>query len=208
MTDISINRHSSIRIAGEKVLYFDPWEVKEAHDADFIFVTHEHYDHFSPADIARLAKPGIVLIAPASMKAAAQGCGLTLITAEPGKGCDVQGIHFSAVPAYNIVNTQFHAKERQWCGYAVTMAGETFYVAGDSDFVPEMEAVKCDTLLLPVGGTYTMAVEEAAECAKAVHPKVAIPTHYGCIVGDKEDGERFKKLLSSIAPEIRAELKI
>ena len=208
MTDISINRHSSIRIAGEKVLYFDPWEVKEAHDADFIFVTHEHYDHFSPADIARLAKPGTVLIAPASMEAAARACGLALLAVEPGKDYEAQSIRFSAVPAYNIVNTQFHAKERQWCGYAVTMAGETFYVAGDSDFIPEMEAVKCDTLLLPVGGTYTMAAAEAAACAKAVQPKVAIPTHYGCITGTKQDGERFKALLASVAAEIKVELKI
>ena len=208
MADISINRHSSIRIAGEKVLYFDPWEVKEHHDADHIFVTHEHFDHFSPADIEKLKKDSTVLIAPASMEAAARECGLPLLTVEPGKDYEVQGIRFSAVPAYNIVNTQFHAKERGWCGYAVTMENETFYVTGDSEFIPEMEGVPCDVLLLPVGGTYTMTAKEAAQCAKTVHPRRAIPTHYGCIVGEKKDGERFKALLASIAPEIRVELKI
>ena len=208
MAEITINRHSSIRIAGDKVLYFDPWETEAAHDADFIFVTHEHYDHFSPADIAKLAKKSTVLIAPASMQAAAQSCGLHLLAVEPGKDYEAPGIRFSAAAAYNSKNTQFHAKEKRWCGYAVTMAGECFYVVGDSEFVPEMEAVKCDTLLLPVGGTYTMAVEEAAQCAKALMPKLAIPTHYGCITGTKQDGERFKKLLASIAPEIRVELKI
>lgn len=208
MADISVNRHSSIRIAGKKVLYFDPWEVPERHDADLIFVTHEHFDHFSPADIAKLARNDTLLIVPLSMADAARKCGLALLTVEPGKSYEIQDIHFTAVPAYNIVNTQFHAKEKRWCGYAVTMAGETFYVTGDSEFIPEMESIACDALLLPVGGTYTMTAEEAAQCASTIAPKLAIPTHYGCIVGGKKDGERFRKLLAAAAPEIRVELKI
>ena len=191
---ITVNSHSSVRAEGQRVLYFDPFQMKTAaHDADIIFVTHDHFDHFSPEDIDKAAKADTVFVVPQSLAGKLPTEKTTVMQA--GQQIGIQDVWVEAVAAYN-VGKPFHPKENGWLGYRVTMDGETLYVCGDTDATPEAKAVRCDILALPVGGTYTMDASQAAELAKAILPKLALPTHYGSIVGSKKDAEKFCKLVS------------
>ena len=190
---ITVNSHSSVRAEGPRVLYFDPFQMKTAaHDADIIFVTHDHFDHFSPEDIDKAAKADTVFVVPQSLAGKLPTEKTTVMQA--GGKSEIQGVSIEAVAAYN-VGKPFHPKENGWLGYRVTMDGETLYVCGDTDATPEAKAVKCDILALPVGGTFTMDAVQAAELARAVMPKLAIPTHYGTSVGRKADAEKFRELV-------------
>ena len=192
---IEINCHSSIKISEGKIIYIDPFKIeKELHDADIILITHDHYDHYSPEDIEKVATNETIIVAPKTVKALTKMKNTVLV--EPNKTYDVQGIKIETISAYN-VNKQFHPKENQWVGYVIEIKGTRYYIAGDTDSTPENKQVKCDVALVPVGGTYTMTYQEAAELVNIIKPKIAIPTHYGDIVGDKGDGEKFKKFLNS-----------
>ena len=202
---ITINAHSSIRIdAGEgAVVYVDPFRLTdEPHDADLVLVTHSHYDHFSPEDIARIEKDSTVFVAPASMADELPGA----LLVSPGEACEpIPGLRVEAVPAYNL-NKQFHPKANQWVGYVVTTLGGTrVYVAGDTDDLDENRSIACDVALVPVGGTYTMDAPEAAAFVNAMRPAVAIPEHYGSVTGTPEDGETFKGLVD---PGIEVVIKL
>ena len=206
LKNVKVLEHSAIRIEGEKTVYFDPFHVKEApHDADVIFITHEHYDHLSAEDIEKVAGDKTLFVLPESCREAALKAGLDekrLVLMRPGETKEINGLPAEAVRAYN-VNKQFHTKERSWLGYEVTLGGIRYYVAGDTDDNEDVRRVRCDVALFPVGGTYTTTAEEAAAAVNAILPKAAIPTHYGDIVGKAEDAERFAALL---APEILCEL--
>ena len=199
----SINCHSSIRCGGSTVVWFDPFRVQETpRDGDVIFITHDHYDHFSPEDIRRVMKPDAVLVLPESCLAAAQNAGFStaqLMTVQPGMHGTVKGIPFDAVAAYN-KGKPFHPKANNWTGYVAELDGYRVYVAGDTDDTPEARAVTCDAAFLPVGGTYTMTATEAAALANVLRPQIAVPTHYGSIVGQMSDGDDFAAALS---PDIR-----
>lgn len=184
--------HACVRIEGSRILYFDPFGITgDPHDADYIFITHDHYDHLSPEDIEKVARKGSVIVKPLTVDYNERN-GISMI---PGDTISLSDIEIEAVPAYN-PNKQFHPKNKCWLGYAVTMDGMTFYVAGDTDDTPEAREVDCDVAFLPVGGTYTCNAEEAAELAKAIMPSIeAVPYHYGSIVGTKADAERFLELL-------------
>ena len=198
MARFSINCHSSIRCGGDMVLWFDPFRVADApHDGDVIFITHEHYDHFSPEDIRRVMKPDAVIVLPESCRDAALTAGFDpdrLVTVQPGETYQVCGVSFETVAAYNI-GKKFHPQASRWVGYVVTVEGRRVYVAGDTDDTPEARAVRCDAAFLPVGGTYTMTAVEAAALANAIRPQTAVPTHYGSIVGEKSDGSTFAAAL-------------
>lgn len=192
---ITINSHSSIRAEGKRVLYFDPFQLKTApRDGDIIFVTHDHFDHFSPEDMEKVSKADTVFVVPQSL--AGKLPKDRTVALQAGEKAEIEGILVEPVAAYN-VGKPFHPKENGWLGYRVTMDGETLYVCGDTDATPEAKAVKCDILALPVGGTYTMNAAEAAELAKAIQPKLALPTHYGSIVGSKNDAEKFHELVEN-----------
>ena len=199
--DISVNTQNSIRIAGSATVYFDPLDIKnETHDADWIFITHSHYDHFSPDDIIKIAKDGTRIVCPASMQQNAAALSKVLaenvIFVRPGDRHDCNdGIAFSAVPAYNI-QKPFHPKDNSWCGYVLCMDGEKYYIAGDTDALPENRGIECGWAFIPVGGKYTMDSEEAAGFVNALRPRIAVPVHYGSIVGKKEDGAAFRNLVS------------
>ena len=177
-TNITVNTQSSIRIDGSKVLYFDPFQIaSETHDADIIFITHSHYDHLDPESVSKVSKTDTVFIAPDSMeqeirKAAGDA---ELILMEPGATREVSGISVKSVPAYNRLKP-FHPKRNGWCGYVVTM-------------------VKCNVAMVPIGGTYTMNAKDAAKLINQIRPEVAIPTHYGSIVGKSEDADTFRKFV-------------
>ncbi len=198
LSRFSINCHSSIRYAGAMTVWFDPFRVADAPcDADVVFVTHDHYDHFSPEDIRRVMKPDAVLVLPETCVAAALRAGFAsaqLLPVRPGEAYTVQGLPFTAVPAYNL-GKPFHPRGNHWVGYVVTLEGRRVYVAGDTDDTPDARSVSCDVAFLPVGGTYTMTAAQAAGLAAALRPQIAVPTHYGCIVGERTDGAAFAAAL-------------
>ena len=193
LTDnITINAHSSIRLGGEQTLYFDPFHMQdEPHDADIVFITHDHYDHLSPEDIARVRKADTVFVLPASCQASAEKNGLdNCVYLIPGDRTEVKGVPVEAVAAYNSLKP-FHPKKNGWLGYVVTVEEQRVYVAGDTDENKDNLAVKCDIALVPAGGTYTFDAKHAARFVNKLRPAVAIPTHYGDIVGDAADGDAF-----------------
>ncbi|MBR5046709.1 MAG: MBL fold metallo-hydrolase [Eubacterium sp.] len=203
--EVQVLAHSSIRIKNGMTVYFDPFHVKEEyHDADIIFVTHNHFDHYSPEDIAKVKNKTSVLVCPSAMEACLLSSGIGdeyIELVEPGDSLEINDVRIDVVPAYN-VGKAFHPRENRWVGYIVTMNGTRYYVAGDTDSNADVMQVHCDVALLPVGGTYTMTAEEAAKLAVKIQPEVAIPTHYGDIVGDPQDGARFIEALGGQVPGV------
>lgn len=205
--NISVNTQSSIRIAGTRILYFDPFQISEKpHDADIILITHAHHDHFDPGSIEKIANGNTVFVAPASMEQEIQKAAgdARVIPMTPGDEKDISGISIEAVPAYNRLKP-FHPKRNGWNGYIVTMDGVRYYVAGDTDALKELQSVACDVALVPIGGTFTMTAKEAAKLINEIHPLAAIPTHYGSIVGKPEDADVFRKLVD---PGITVETRL
>ncbi len=182
--------HASFRIRGEKVLYLDPWQIAGGPAADIILVTHDHGDHFSPDDIAKISTPQTQLVGPACCAAKLQG---KVHVVRPGDVLELEGVRIEAVPAYNTTKPN-HTQEAGHVGYIIEADGRRIYHAGDTDLIPEMDQIRCDVALLPIGGTYTMDAQEAAEALKHIKPRVAIPMHWGRIVGKEEDVHRFREL--------------
>ena len=195
---IEVLCHSSIRFDKGIVMYFDPFKIEKNYsDADIVFITHDHYDHYSLEYIRKVIKKDTALVLPTNLLEKALYDGFerdNIVTVEPNKSYHVKGIKFSTVPSYNI-NKQFHPKENNWVGYLIEMDDLTYYIAGDTDITEENKQVKCDVAFVPVGGVYTMTYEEAAKLINEIKPRVAVPIHYGSIVGTKEDGLNFSKLI-------------
>ncbi|NTV24137.1 MAG: MBL fold metallo-hydrolase [Nanoarchaeota archaeon] len=177
-----------------KIMLIDPFETAETEKADIILVTHGHYDHCSIADIQKLTKKETLIATTpdttSKFSGKVQGGVIKLV--KPGDSFEHLGIKIAAVPAYNI-NKPFHPKENLWVGYIFTIKGIRFYHAGDTDYIPEMADISADVVFLPVSGTYVMTAEEAVIAARKIMPKIAIPMHYGKIVGTKSDAETFAK---------------
>lgn len=188
--------HASFRIEdGKTQIYIDPWKLPAGSPkASVVLITHGHSDHYSPEDIARIEQPGTVFVAPADVAAKLKG--KTVVTASPGRSYAAAGLTIEAVPAYNTSKT-FHPRSNNWLGYVVTLStGVRIYHSGDSDAIPEMQALKVDVAMMPCGGTYTMTAAEMAAAANGFKPKVLIPMHWGDIVGSKADAETVKKIFS------------
>ena len=199
--NIEVNTQNSIRIISrERVIYVDPLEIAgEKHDADFIFVTHDHYDHFSPEDIRKAAKPDSILIVPEKMAGKAQEVSDAvgrIETVKPAVNRDINGLEFETIPAYNLLKP-FHPRSAEWVGYVLMTGGRRIYIAGDTDATKEAKAVKCDIAIVPIGGTYTMDAKKAAELVNTIRPDIAVPVHYGSIVGKPSDGDVFAENVKS-----------
>jgi L-ascorbate metabolism protein UlaG (beta-lactamase superfamily) len=179
--------HDTFKSKGEKVIYTDPFKIKQSDTADVILITHEHFDHCSIEDVKKLQRSDTVIVATSDCAEKLSG---NVKRVKPGDKVTVKGIEIEAVPAYNI-DKQFHTKDRGWVGYIFTVKGQRIYIAGDTDYIPEMKALHVDIALLPVSGTYVMTAEEAIKATLDIKPKIAIPMHYGSIVGTEKDAERF-----------------
>jgi L-ascorbate metabolism protein UlaG (beta-lactamase superfamily) len=208
---ITINTHSSIRLQSSQgtVIYVDPCRFQTApHDADLILITHTHFDHFSPEDIAKVRTAHTAFVMPGTGMTDFIGAGFSdesVAFLAPGEhATPLPGIGIEAVPAYN-VSKAFHPKGNAWLGYVIEMDDMRVYVAGDTDGLDENCSISCDIALVPVGGKYTMDVREAATFVNALRPAVAIPEHYGTVAGSPSDGKAFAALVD---PSIEVVLKL
>jgi len=194
--------HSSFRIeTGVKVIYFDPYKLKNAIPADYIFVTHEHPDHLSPGDIKKIAGKNTLIIC--SRKCAPKLKEYNIKTVNPGEKFEVGTIKCEAIAAYNKAKS-FHQKKNGMVGYIIEINSSKIYHAGDTDFIEEMKSLKnIAVAMVPVGGFFTMGPEEAAAAINAIKPGTAIPMHYGMMPGSKKNADIFKKL---VAPTVKVEI--
>ena len=197
--NIEINTQSSIRIKLNKVIYFDPFKIEEfKNDADIIFITHNHYDHMDLESIEKVKNDNTIVVAPLSMEEVIRNIKFKdYIFLSPNDEINIENIHIKAVPAYNL-EKPFHPRTNNWLGYIITYNNISYYIAGDTDKTKEVESVKCDIALIPIGGHFTMNVDEATELINIIKPKLVIPTHYGTIIGDPSDGKTLKANLQGI----------
>ncbi|MGD8624466.1 MAG: MBL fold metallo-hydrolase [Anaerolineae bacterium] len=185
--------HDSFRLDGPVVIYFDPWQLQgDLPRADLVFVSHEHHDHCSPEDVAKISGPDTVVVANAGSADRLPRAQ----TVRPGDNLQVKGIEIEAVRAYNVdkfrsPGVPFHPREADHVGYVVTVEGVRLYHTGDTDPIPEMDEIDCDVALLPVSGKYVMTAEEAVEAAGMLQPQIVVPMHYGSGIGGGDDGQRF-----------------
>ncbi|MBQ3408772.1 MAG: MBL fold metallo-hydrolase [Clostridia bacterium] len=200
--NIELIAQNAIRIVMEsgKVIYFDPFKLngKYLKDADIIFITHSHFDHFSPEDIEKIKNNHTRIVVTNDLVEKSIQCGFeetNILKVSPNNEYDYDGIKFKTIPAYNI-NKEFHKREYDWVSYILEIEDSMVYVAGDTDITEEALNVQCDIAFVPVGGTYTMTAEEAAKLIVHISPKkYAVPTHYKTVVGSVNDAIKFKSLL-------------
>ncbi|MFP3208565.1 MAG: MBL fold metallo-hydrolase [Nitrososphaeria archaeon] len=183
-------------------IYTDPYKLPQPRYpvGDVVTISHEHFDHLSPDDLRKVAGPGTDVVASANCRGKIPVGRATYLS--PGSSATVRGIEISAVPAYNVnkfsaPGKPFHPRDYAGVGFLIRLGDVTVYHAGDTDHIPEMRDLrgKVAVALLPVSGTYVMTAEEAAEAAAEISPEIAVPMHWGAIVGDRKDAERFRDLL-------------
>lgn len=193
--------HASFRIRGSKTVVIDPWELKGPQaPADLVLITHSHYDHLSPGDVKKVVGPRTVVLATPDCESKLRAVlpKLDFVPAEPGRTLHVAGLEIQVVPACNI-GKKFHPRAAGWVGYRFELDGRVLYHTGDTDDTPELRATRCDLLLLPIGGTYTMDAVQAAEAARANGARAAVPMHWGKIVGTADDAHIFRTRLGAAA---------
>ncbi len=187
--------------ANGRTIFIDPFMLSDriSESADLILITHPHFDHYSRADIDKIIKDDTRIIAPKGCEGI-EGYKNVHIT-RPGEKMEFDGIKIEAVPAYNVnaARLQNHPKANEWVGYITNLEGMRVYHAGDTDFIPEMKEMKgLHAALLPMGGTYTMDVNEAIEAARAINAKYTVPMHYKMLLGKDGSGQAAKMMQEAI----------
>ncbi len=200
MVEIYWLGHASVLIeAGKRKIFVDPWKLSLVSPADLVLVTHEHYDHCSDQDISKIAGSQTPVLGPSSaVKKITKGQKVVL---KPGEDYKLDWVTIEGTPAYNL-DKPFHPEERQGLGFLIKLPENSIYVAGDTDLIPEMKQIHPDIALVPVGGTYTMDASQAAEAVSLLKPKIAIPIHFGDIVGSRKQAEEFQRLVKEVRVEI------
>ena len=199
LKNVQLFCQSSIKISKNKIVYFDPFKINdEYYDADIIFITHDHYDHFDIDSINKIKKEDTIIVVPEIMHDQVKGIfnDDKIILVKPNNNYVINGLEVEVMPSYNI-NKQFHPKEKNYVGYIVTIENIKYYAMGDTDAIAEAKGAICDVLFIPIGGTYTMNYEEASILTNEMRPKVVVPIHYGTIVGTYNDGYLFKDKIDS-----------
>ncbi len=192
---IEVFRQSSIKLSGKKIIYFDAFQIDtNYHDADYIFITHNHYDHYDEKSIQKIIKDDTMIIAPKILEEALKKITSNVLLVEPNQEYSLEDFVFRTIPAYNI-NKDFHPKSAKFVGYILNIDNTTYYIMGDTDSLEENKNIKTDICFIPIGGTYTMDVKEASEYINYIKPKIAIPIHYGSIVGNINLKDEFKSLI-------------
>jgi len=181
--------HASFKVEEKSRVYIDPWKIKETDKADLVLITHSHYDHLSPEDVEKIQGERTSIVVPYDGVGKLRG---NVRGIAPGESISVNDVNIQAVPAYN-VGKSYHPKGNKWVGYVVKIGGISIYHAGDTDFIPEMKEINPYVALLPIGGTYTMGVDDALRAVESLNPHIVIPMHYGDIVGSINDARRFAK---------------
>jgi L-ascorbate metabolism protein UlaG (beta-lactamase superfamily) len=186
--------HSSFRLSGSRIIYFDPWEAGGP-AADLILITHDHFDHCDPPTVKTLCGPRTRIVTEPASAARLKAEGFNQVTVmAPGDEIEIAGVGLKAVPAYN-TNKDFHPREKNYLGFVVTLDGLSLYHAGDTDRIEEMKGLKAQVALLPVSGTYVMTAEEAVQAALDLSPAMVIPMHFNKIVGDESMAKAFAEAL-------------
>ncbi len=189
---IEVIHHASIRLEDEKIIYFDPYDIKEElHDADYIFITHDHYDHYDEKAIEKVKNNQTKIIVPECLKEKEN-----YLVVEPNKEYQIDNLSFQTIRAYN-TKVDYHPREKNYLGYNLLLNNSYYYIMGDTNRTPEADMVKTDVCFVPIGGTYTMDKDEAASYINDLNPKEAIPIHYGKIVGKLSLGEEFKNKVNN-----------
>ncbi|MCD6295370.1 MAG: MBL fold metallo-hydrolase [Deltaproteobacteria bacterium] len=183
--------HDGFRMDSEKIIYFDPYQIDTGPLADLILISHDHFDHCSPEDVAKIQGPETIIV---TEKDSAEKLTGDVRILKPGETLSLDGVTIQGVPSYN-TDKDFHPRKNGWLGFLVEVSGIRIYHAGDTDYIPEMRDLKVDIALLPVSGAYVMTAEQAVKAALAIGPGLAIPMHYGAIVGSKQDALDFKNAL-------------
>ena len=200
--NISINCQSSIKISDGLTIYFDPYDIKEkVSNADYIFITHPHWDHLDIDSINNIANEKTIIVGPASVIEKLDKS-LNLLEVKPNMTYNLDNISFKTIPSYNI-GRDYHPKDVRYVGYLLILNDITYYIPGDTDVIEELKELNADVIFLPVGGTYTMNREEAVELANTIKPKYAIPIHYGLAVGSREDAKYF---VDNLNKEIKSKI--
>lgn len=196
--------HAGFCFRSEKIVYFDPFQLTSGkNDADVVFITHEHFDHCEVASLKHVLNNESMIVCPPDCVSKLKDLVFKdVLLVEPGKKYTVCGLSFETTFAYNVNKFRspglpYHPRGNNWVGYVVTLDGKQVYHMGDTDVIQELKNVKdIDVALVPVSGTYVMTPEEGAQAVAVFNPKVAVPMHYGAIVGTDEDAKKFKELSS------------
>lgn len=191
--EIRINTQSSIKFIDDKIIYFDPFKINDKYnDADIIFITHDHYDHYDLESINNVIKDDTIVVIPEGINNNFKN----VIYVKPNNSYNVLGINFITTYAYNI-NKSYHLKEKEYVGYIIYL-DKKYYIMGDTDIVPEIDNIDADYVFIPIGGTYTCDINEAIDYIEKIKPNEVTPIHYGSIVGDIKLGKDFKERIKDI----------
>lgn len=193
---LSVITQAAIKIEDSKTIYFDPYKITDApHDATYIFITHDHYDHYDEESLRNVINENTTLIVPTCLQDKARTITNKVLVVDPNNTYELSDISFKTIPAYNLTKP-FHPQEKGYVGYLVTSDNTTYYIMGDTDVVEEITNINTDICFVPIGGTYTMDVNEAITYINNLKSKKVIPIHYGSIVGDITLGNEFKEKIN------------